>query len=252
MPIKTNNQSNKVALITGAAKRIGRQIALELHQNDIDIGIHYHHSQEQAEELCRYLNHRRPNSAHLFGFDLQRNEAQKQLIDDLIKHFGKLDYLVNNASIFYPTPFTQNPETELAHFLRINTVLPVKLIQLAAPFLKLSIGSVVNIIDIYAERGLAEHASYVASKSALLTLTKQLATELAPQITVNAVSPGAILWPQDNSMNDSNKAALLDNTALKRLGNAEDISQTVAFLLLQGKYMTGCCINVDGGRSLYI
>ncbi len=245
--------NNKVALVTGAAHRLGKSIAVELHAREVDIAIHCGQSIEAARSLCDQLNTKRANSASVFQCDLTEPDATDNLVEQIIQIFGRLNYLVNNASIFYPTPFLETPNNELDAFMQINFILPVKLIQTAFPFLKKSHGAVVNIIDIYAQRGLTKHCDYTASKMALLEATKQLAYRLAPEIRVNGVSPGAILWPTNSGEQDQPKQKfIIENTALKRPGIAQDISLTVAYLLLDALYTTGSIINVDGGRRLYI
>jgi len=245
--------NNKIALVTGAAHRLGKSIAIELHSRNIDIAIHCGQSIEAANLLCDRLNAKRKNSASVFQCDLIEPDTAKNLIGQIIQVLGRLDYLVNNASIFYPTPLLESSSKELDSFIQINFIQPVKLIEAAFPFIKKNNGSVVNIIDIYAQRGLTEHCHYTASKMALLEATKELAIRFAPNIRVNGVSPGAILWPANNEMEDQQKQnTIIENTALKRLGIARDISLTVAYLLLDASYTTGSNINVDGGRQLYI
>ena len=245
--------NNKVALVTGAADRLGKSIAIELHSRNIDIAIHYRQSIEAANLLCDQLNAERSHSASLFQCDLIEPNAAENLIRQIVQTFSRLDYLVNNAAIFYPTPFLQTPTSELDPFMQINFIQPVKLIETAFPYLMKNNGSVVNIIDIYAQQGLAEHCSYTASKMALLAATRELASRFAPDIRINGVSPGAILWPTNNAENPQQKQSMIiENTALKRAGIARDISLTVAYLLLEALYSTGSVINVDGGRRLYI
>jgi pteridine reductase len=247
------NKNNKVALITGAAHRLGKSIAVELHEREINIAIHCGQSIDKARSLCDQLNHKRTNSASVFQYDLIKPNATETLVGQIIQTFGRLDYLVNNASVFYPTPFLETPCNELDVFMQINFILPVKLTQAAFPYLKKSHGAVVNIIDIYAQRGLTKHCYYTASKMALLEATKELAYRFAPDIRVNGVSPGAILWPTNSGKQDQSKQKLIiENTALKRAGIAQDVSLTVAYLLLDALYTTGNIINVDGGRQLYI
>ncbi len=244
---------NKVALVTGAAHRLGKSIAIELHNRNIDIAIHCGQSIEEANLLCDQLNAKRHNSAWVYQYDLSKPEAAGNIVDHIIKVSYRLDYLVNNASIFYPTPFLQSPSNELDSFLQINFIQPVKLIETAIPYLKKNNGSVVNVIDIYAQRGLTEHCHYTMSKTALLEATKELAVRYAPHVRVNGVSPGAILWPSNaETLSQQKQDAIIENTALKRPGDAQDISRTVAYLLLDALYTTGCIINVDGGRQLYI
>ena len=192
----------KVVLVTGAALRLGKSIALELHERGIGIAIHCGESIEAANLLAKQLNSQRLDSAYVFKADFNDGDAASKLIKDVIQQFERLDYLVNNASIFYPSPFLESPTSELAQFLQINFSQPVKLLKTAFPHLERNNGAAVNIIDIYAERGLTNHCDYVASKSALLEATKILASEFAPKVRVNAVSPGAILWPENNPETD--------------------------------------------------
>jgi len=244
---------NKVALITGAAHRLGKSIAMELHQKEIDIAIHCSQSIPAANLLKDKLNQIRPQSAQVFPCDLIESTNAALLIEQINNQFGRLDYLVNNASIFYPTPIEQYQDLQLEAFLQINFFQPVKLAQAAFPLLKKEVGSIVNLIDIYAQAGLENHTSYVASKTGLLEATKSLAVELSPEVRVNGVSPGAILWPDLNdSSDDCHQQKIIENTALKRRGSPQDISKTVAYLLTEASYSTGSVINVDGGRRLYI
>jgi len=241
----------KVALITGAAHRLGKNIAVELHAKGIDIAIHCGESIDAANSLCEQLNAKRNNSAGVFQADFKDIDAANTLINKVIGHFNRLDYLVNNASIFYPTPFLETPTTELNQLLQINFTQPIKLLKAAFPYLEKNRGSAINIIDIYAERGLADHCDYVASKTSLLEATKELAYEFAPKVRVNAVSPGAILWPENDS-DELYQKSIIENTALKRQGTPNDISKTVAYLLIDAVYTTGSLISVDGGRGMYI
>jgi len=242
---------HKVALVTGASHRLGKSIAIELHNKSIDIAVHCGKSLDAANLLCEQLNTKRNNSACVFQYDLTKPDTTNTLIDKVMGHFNRLDYIVNNASIFYPTPFLETADSELNQFLKINFIQPVRLFKAAFPYLKKNQGSAVNIIDIYAESGLAEHCDYVASKTALLEATKQLALDFAPNVRVNAVSPGAILWPE-NIIDDKKQKSIIENTALKRQGSPDDISKTVAYLLVDAIYTTGSLISVDGGRMLYI
>jgi pteridine reductase len=260
-PPKAQANSRKVALITGAAQRIGKSIATVLHQRGIDIAIHCNQSTTQAQQLALNLNECRANSAYVFKADLSKSTAAKQLVSQSISQFGRLDYLVNNASIFYPKSLSeQDYEASLAQFCGINFDTPVAIIREAQPYLAKNEGAILNLIDIYANSGLVEHTAYVASKSALKQATKQLAIELAPRIRINGISPGAILWPESAATDTADvtelaqqkQQAIIDNTALKRKGRAEDISATAVFLLLDASYVTGITIAVDGGRQLYI
>ena len=256
-----DNHSRRVALITGGAQRIGRSIAIALHRRKIDILIHCNQSMVEAAKLVQDFNQQRRNSAQLIQLDLSSSDSPKQLISQSISHFGRLDYLVNNASIFYPTPFLDlDYELSIERFIRVNFATPVKLMQLAKPYLSSHNGAILNLIDIYANSGLLEHTCYVASKSALQQISKQLALEFAPEVRVNGISPGAILWPDGPTLaavHEQQKAkdkqeVIVTNTALKRKGCAEDISTAAEFLLLDADYITGQTIAVDGGRQLYI
>ncbi|MBV1909924.1 MAG: SDR family oxidoreductase [Kangiellaceae bacterium] len=268
--------SRPVALITGAAHRIGKEITLALHSRGVDIALHCHLSTQAADQLRAELNNRRTNSCAVFIADLSSPLQAKHLPDQINQHFGRLDYLINNASIFYPTPvdMSQNDtaeelsEKKFTRFMNTNFVSPVQLAISAYQYLKQQRGAVLNLIDIYAQRGLEEHSAYVASKEALLTATKSLAMELAPEVRVNGISPGAILWPnQDFESNQALKSIqspnltqhlqdkntnIIKNTALRRKGEAKDISATACYLLLDASYSTGSIIAVDGGRQLYI
>ncbi len=247
-----NNNLHKVALVTGAARRIGRQIAIDLHAQNIDIAIHYRYSEQEAMSLSQELNRKRNNSAHLFPADLSEQSASQLLLHEILAHFSRLDFLVNNASIFYPTPILQTNAEQFDQFMAVNSRQAADLIREATPYLKQNFGSIVNIIDIYASRGLANHTAYVASKSALKALTHQFAQQLAPEIRVNGVSPGAILWPKQDLNKVNKQSEILQNSALKKVGRAANISEAVKFLLLDASYTTGAVIKVDGGRSLYI
>lgn len=245
--------NNKVALVTGAAHRLGKSIAIELHNRNIDIAIHCGQSLEEANLLCDQFNAKRSNSAIVFQHDLIKPDIAENLVRNIIQDFGRLDYLVNNASIFYPTPILESPSSELDSFMQINFIQPVKLIEAAFPYIRKNNGSVVNIIDIYAQGGLTKHCHYTASKMALLQATKELAHRFAPDIRINGVSPGAILWPTySDDKNQQKQNTIIENTALKRPGVARDISLSVAYLLLDASYTTGSNINVDGGRRLFI
>ncbi len=266
MPNDNNIESQKspsrpVALISGGAVRIGKSIATELHRRGVDIVIHCNRSIDEAEQLAQQFNQLREHSALALQFELSSTDSAKHLIAESIAYFGRLDYLVNNASIFYPTPiFERDYEIALEQFCTINFEAPMRLIREASNYLAANSGTIVNLIDIYSNSGLFEHTAYVASKSALSEATKQLALELAPMIRVNGISPGAIMWPEpaSTSSNDfpehskQKQTAIVANTALKRKGGPDDIAAAVTFLLMDASYITGVTIAVDGGRQLYI
>ena len=249
----------KVALITGAANRLGRAIAKELHLLGCSIALHYSTSEKAAFSLNQQFNRIRPNSSAAFKQDLSIAKSPEKLISAVTKKFGSLSYLVNNASIFYPLEFTQIAENEINSFMTINYRRPVELAINAYPYLEQSHGAIVNLIDIYALRGLAKHSIYVESKAALLNASQQLAREFAPKVRVNTVSPGAILWPDSQTELTEHSVQLseeqlkiVQNSALKKIGEPVGISKTVAYLLRDATYTTGANIAVDGGRQWYI
>jgi pteridine reductase len=249
----------KIALITGSANRLGRAIAQELHQLGCSTALHYSTSEEAAFELNQQFNQVRANSSATFRQDLSEAKSGEGLIKAVIQTFGSLDYLVNNASIFYPLEFSQVSENDINAFMTINYRQPIELAVNAYPFLAKNHGAIVNLIDIYALRGLSKHSVYVESKAALLNATQQLAREFAPKVRVNAVSPGAILWPdtQQKVAKDSiplsqEQLKIVQESALKKTGKPIDVSKTVAFLLGEATYTTGANIAVDGGRQWFI
>ena len=236
----------KTALISGGSLRIGAQIVRTLHESGYKVIIHCHQSEEIAQVLCHELNSKRNNSAQVIVADLGDNEAIKKLTQKI----KSLDLLVNNASVFYPT-LTENSNIEdWDKIININLRAPFFLTTGLSKVLAASQGNIVNIIDIHSDRPLKKFSIYNISKAGLKMLTKTLAKELAPNIRVNGISPGSILWPQDKSqLSKKEKEMMLDRIALKRRGSPIDISKTVLFLA-NAKYITGEVINVDGGRSL--
>ncbi|MFT6732606.1 MAG: pteridine reductase [Polaribacter sp.] len=251
--MKNHINNRPVALITGASKRIGKSIALELHSRGVDIAIHCNDSKIEAAQLANRLNKIRCESAFVVQHNLYASNDPKQIIKETLMQFNRLDYLINNASIFYPMPINESVQQQINEVIKVNATQPKKLMLLACEEIKKRKGAIVNLIDIYAMRGHKDHSAYVASKSMLQELSKQIAVEMAPEIRVNSVSPGAILWPEDETEEQKKlRVKILEKTAIKRIGKASDISKTVAFLLLDAHYMTGANINVDGGRSLYI
>ena len=245
----------KTVLVTGAAKRVGRAIAEELHRAGANVAIHYRTAQAAAEAMADEFNARRPNSARCLHADLADISALTALVDATVAHFGRLDALVNNASSFFATPLGKISVADWDDLLGSNLKAPLFLTQAAAPHLKASQGAVVNITDIHAERPLAGYPLYCAAKAGLLGLTRALAIELAPQVRVNAVAPGAILWPDDGEASGFDQEArqrVVDHTLLQRTGSPQDIARTVRFLLADAAYVTGQVINVDGGRSAHL
>lgn len=242
----------RVVLITGAARRVGAAIARRLHQSGAKVALHYRTAQGEAEALARDLNAQRSDSAILIQADLRDTPALPRLVSDVLAHTGRLDVLVNNASSFFPTPLGQIDEAAWDDLVGSNFKAPLFLSQACAPALRRSQGAIVNITDIHAERPLAGYPLYSAAKGALLTLTRALAIELAPGIRVNAVAPGAILWPEDGQFPGPERRAIIEHTLLKREGTPADIAAAVHFLLSDGSYMTGQVINMDGGRTAHL
>ena len=241
-----------VMLITGAARRVGAAIATALHANGARIALHARQSVDAAAALAAQLNAVRTDSARVVTADLLDTATIEPLVADVVTHFGRLDGLVCNASSFFPTPLGQISEHDWHDLVGSNFKAPLFLAQAAAPHLRKAGGCLVNITDIHAERPLAGYPLYAAAKGALLTLTRALAIELAPEVRVNAVAPGPILWPEDGQFADAERQAIVQHTLLKRAGTPEDIARTVRFLMLDAPYITGQVINVDGGRSAHL
>ncbi len=242
----------KVVLITGSAKRVGAGIARRLHREGATVALHYRSARVEAETLARELNTLRPASAGLFQADLLRTSSIPDLVDAVVSHFGRLDALVNNASSFYPTAIGSIDEKAWDDLVGSNFKAPLFLAQAAAPHLAKVQGAIVNITDIHAERPLPGYALYCAAKGALLTLTRALAVELGPSVRVNAVAPGAILWPGDGQFSENNRDTIIQHTLLKREGSPGEIADAVLFLLSQATYMTGQVLNIDGGRTAHL
>jgi len=236
----------KTALISGGAVRIGAQIVRTLHEDGYKVIIHCHQSEDIALKLCNELNSKRNNSAQVVVADLGDNKAIKKLTQTI----KSLDLLVNNASVFYPTLTENSTIEDWDKIINVNLRAPFFLATGLSKVLATSQGSIVNIVDIYSERPLKNFSIYNISKAGLKMLTKSLAKELAPHIRANGISPGSILWPQDDSqLSDKEKTMMLDRIALRRQGSPDDIAEAVLFLA-NSKYITGEIINIDGGRSL--
>ncbi len=247
MPDQTLN--DKVILVTGAARRIGAAIVTRLHENGARVAIHYRGSATEAQTLAADLNSTHQNSAATFQADLLDINKLPTLIESVVDWGGRLDGLVNNASSFYPTPVGSITEQQWDELLGSNLKAPLFLSQAAAAHLSENSGAIVNIIDIHAERPLRDHAVYGSAKAGLAMLTKSLAKDLAPNVRVNGVAPGAILWPEDG-MTDAVQQNILSQIPLERSGNPADISGCVLYLLRDARYVTGQIIAVDGGRSI--
>ena len=248
MTIRSDSLKNKSALITGAARRIGASMATCLHDQGMNIIVHYRQSEEQAKTLCEKLNQKRSNSARLCQGDLKTVADCEKIANDAIESFGRLDALINNASAFFPTPVGEATHADWEELLNVNLKAPFFLSQACAPSLRKYHGAIINLTDIYAEKPLAGHPIYSASKAGLLSLTRSLSWELAPEVRVNAVAPGAILWPEAGE-SEAVQNQILSRTPLNRLGDPLDIAQAVLFLLRDAPFITGQVINVDGGRT---
>ncbi len=245
----TSSLEGRVALVTGGAHRIGAGIVRTLHQAGMNVGLHFRSSQQAAQQLADALNEIRADSVVLFQADLLATRRLPRLIAKVVDTWGRLDVLVNNASSFYPTPLDHAGEREWDELLNSNLKAPFFLAQAAAPHLKACQGCIVNIADIHGERPLKDHPIYSVAKAGKIMLTKALARELGPEVRVNAVAPGAILWPE-RGIDDVTKHRIISGTALKRQGSPEDIAQTVLFLVRDADYITGQLLVVDGGRTL--
>lgn len=241
--------STSVALITGSARRIGAAIARRLHAQGYDLALHYRGSAAEMQALAAELELARAGSVLTLQADLSEFDRLPELVARTVGRFGRLDALVNNASTFRPTAVGDTTPQQWEALFASNARAPFFLAQAAAPHLKASRGAIVNLADIYAERPLLGHTVYCMAKAALLMATKSLALELAPEVRVNAVAPGAILWPEQDH-GDAAKQAMLARTPLARTGTPEEIAEAVRWLLQDASYTTGQVIRIDGGRML--
>lgn len=242
----------KVALVTGSARRIGAVTVRLLHDAGATVVIHYRSSRTEAEQLCAELNRDRVDSCFMVQGDLFDVAAIPGLIDSVVSQAGRLDILINNASTFYPTPIGTITEADWDNLLGSNLKAPLFLSQAAAPQLIENHGCIVNLVDVHGFRPLKGYPVYSVAKAGLLMLTQALARELGPQVRVNGVAPGAILWPEgEANQNVTEQQALLNKTALKREGTPDDIARTILFLVRDAHYITGQIIPVDGGRMLH-
>ncbi len=242
--------ASRWVLITGGAKRIGAEIARTLHGAGASIAVHYRSSAGPAEALVAELEAARPGSAAAFAADLLDDRARDSLVERVVARTGRLDVLVNNASTFYPTPVGTITPEHWDDLVGTNLKAPLFLSQAAAPHLRGAGGVIVNLVDIHARRPLRDHPVYGPAKAGLAMLTRSLAKDLGPDVRVNGVSPGAILWPEDEDMAESVKDNIIGQTALKRTGSPADIAGCVLYLVRDASYVTGQIIAVDGGRSL--
>jgi len=239
-----------VALITGGARRIGATVVKRLHQEGYRVAIHCHNSIEAANKLADTLNAEKAESACVLQAKLGGQLAAQQLAKDLIKRFGRCDLLINNASSFYPTPLEGVSETAWDELFSANAKAPLFLAQALSEKLKVSKGCIINIADIHALRPLKKHTIYSMAKAANIMLTKSLALELAPDIRVNGIAPGAILWAETNSGQLTEKPDYLDTLPLRSLGGGDSIASSIVFLAKPDNYITGHILCVDGGKSL--
>jgi len=238
----------RVVLITGGAKRLGAATVRALHAAGASIVVHYHQSREAAERLVAELNAQRAGSAHAVGANLLDTEALPGLVAAALERYGRLDVLVNNASSFYPTPVGEITAAQFDDLIGTNLRAPLFLAQAAAPALRATQGLVINMADIHGQRPLKDYPVYSAAKAALVMLTRSLARELGPEVRVNAIAPGPVLWPEQ-PLDDALKAEIVGKTALKRSGSPDDIARTALFLATSAPFITGQVIAVDGGRS---
>lgn len=243
--------NDKVVLITGAGKRVGAAIAQHCHQLGMRLAIHYRESAQQASDLCARFNQQRQDSAIALGADLRDTDQLESLIAQVIRQWSQLDVLINNASCFYPVPLAKVTTRVWEDVMASNLKAPFFLSQIAAPTLKQQKGCIINLVDIQAQRPLKNYSVYCIAKAGLVMLTKSLAKELGPEIRVNAIAPGIVLWPEDKTeFNDALREKIVARNALKRAGTPQDIANTAVFLINHADFITGQIIAVDGGRSL--
>lgn len=240
-----------IVLVTGGARRVGAVIARTLHAAGYDLALHCRHSVAEAEALAAELEQLRAGSTLVLQADLAAPEAPAALVDTLLAQTGRLDALVNNASAFFPTPVGNATLAQWDELFASNARAPFFLAQAATPALRAARGAIVNLVDIYAERPLADHPIYCMAKAALAAMTRSLALDLAPEVRVNGIAPGAVLWP-GNGTTCTDQQALLARTPLERAGLPEDVAGTVRWLLQDALFVTGQIIAVDGGRTLSV
>lgn len=241
---------DKVILITGAAHRVGAQTTRTLHANGANIVLHYRRSRAGAEQLAQELNTIRADSVKTVCADLDDFSSYATLIEESQAQFGKLNGLINNASEFFPSNLG---EVTLEHWDRLmnsNLKAPFFLSQAAIPYLKQTNGNIINIVDIHADKPMKDYTVYCIAKAGLAMLTKSLAKELGPEIRVNGIAPGAVMWPDD--MPEAVRQDIISRTALKQVGSAQDIAKAILFILRDATYVTGQILAVDGGRSLHV
>jgi len=242
--------SGKVALVTGGAKRVGAAIVRRLHREGASVMLHYRGSEREANALRSELNAARANSAALVQADLLDLAGLAEIVRNAVNRFDRLDALVNNASTFFPTPVGEMTQANWESLIGANLRAPLFLSQAAAPHLKKTNGVIVNITDIHAERPLKNYVIYSIAKAGLAGLTRSLARELGPEVRVNGVAPGPIVWPDDGSFDEVARQRVVSNTILRRTGDPDDVARAVYYLIAEAPYVTGQIIAVDGGRSI--
>jgi pteridine reductase len=243
----------KVVLITGGARRVGAAMCRMLHASGAQLMLHYRSSGDAARALQAALNATRPDSVALIQADLLNISTLPSLVNETVQRFGRMDVLINNASSFFPTPIGEITEDTWDDLVGTNLKTPLFLSQAAAPHLKRTHGCIVNIVDIHADRPMKGYAVYSAAKGGLMALTRSLAGDMGPEVRVNGVSPGVILWPEDERWSDDlARQRIIHTTLLKRVGEPEDIARTARFLIYDAPYITGQVITVDGGRSIHL
>lgn len=246
-----STNARPVVLVTGAARRVGAAIARALHAAGYDLALHCRNSRSELDLLIRELELARDSSTLALQADLADVDSLPDLVNDTVERFGRLDGLVNNASAFYATAVGEVTQAQWEELFASNARAPFFLSQAAAPHLRDRAGSIVNLLDIYADRPLRGYSIYCMAKAAQAAMTRALAQELGPEVRVNGVAPGAVMWPENGNAY-ARKDDIIERTPLKRAGNAGDVATTVLWLLRDAQFVTGEIINVDGGRSLAI
>lgn len=243
------SESPRVVLVTGAARRIGAAIARHLHAKGCHLVLHAHTAGSELQAMAFDMDMERPGSVLALQADLRDPAAPVDLVEQAVAHYGRLDGLVNNASNFFPTPLGQITHEQWESLFAVNARAPLMLSQAAAPHLRRHHGAIVNITDLHASAPMRDHPVYAAAKAALESITRSLALELAPKVRVNAIAPGAILWPEQGK-DDPARQALLARTPLARLGTPDEVAQAVYWLLVEAGFVTGHVLRLDGGRTL--
>ncbi len=241
--------TGKTVLITGGARRVGAAVARTLHGAGANLLVHYRNSARDAEALAAEMNAARPKSAALFQADLLQLDKLPALVEFAIQSFGSLDVLINNASTFYPTRIGEITPRAFDDLVGTNLKVPLFLAQAAAPALRKSSGLIINIVDIHAMRPLRDYTVYCSAKAGLHMVTRSLAKELGPEIRVNGISPGPVLWPEQGG-DEAARRKIIQRTILQRMGTPEDIARTALFFAVSAPFITGQVLAVDGGRSV--